>query len=265
MAESANAGSIYAGFLMVPSVRSEHAGGRCGCWGFRFWRAFLSGDASVPKSVRNAREYIPRTPFEDRTGTKIVTVLSIFGDVWSDDDGSVVRNLQLRQADLDELLPAALAAGGTRQGVSSHGDPESDRELPDAADDEDDLDDDEDDSELDDVQCAPQYAKMTEKRVAVGEPVCAIGTYDEMRRGLIPPGRSRSPNRLICGSAAASGAESARNGSAAPYRRAAGTGDPPWSRLRRDSSRIAIQRRPTTEVDESTDSRAVSSTWARCV
>jgi len=36
--------------------------------------------------------------------------------------------------------------------------------------------------------------------VAVGEPVCAVGIYNEMRRGLLPPGRGRTPNRLLRGS-----------------------------------------------------------------
>ena len=170
--ESANSGSIYAGFLMAPSVIRTRRG-EMRLLGFPVLEGVAERLCVGSESVRHAREYISRTPFEDRTGTKMVTVLSIFGDVWSDDDGNVVRNLQLCQADLDELLPAALAAGNVRS--------ESDLASLDA-------DDAGDDEELDDVQYSPQCAKMTEKRVAVGAQVCAIGTYDEMRRGLIPPG-----------------------------------------------------------------------------
>ena len=43
--------------------------------------------------------------------------------------------------------------------------------------------------------------KMTEKRVNIGDKVCAVGTYNELQQGLLPKGRGSTPNRLIRGSA----------------------------------------------------------------
>jgi hypothetical protein len=42
---------------------------------------------------------------------------------------------------------------------------------------------------------------MTEKRIDVGDEVCVIGTYNELRRGLLPAARGRQANRLFRGSA----------------------------------------------------------------
>jgi hypothetical protein len=77
---------------------------------------------------------------------------------------------------------------------------------------EEDLDEDEDDefefededdfnSEGEVGHSSPDIPRMTEKRVGIGVEVCAIGIYNEMRRGLLPAARGRQPNRLFRGSA----------------------------------------------------------------
>ncbi len=66
----------------------------------------------------------------------------------------------------------------------------------------DDLEDADDEDELEEnVRGVDQeIPRMTEKRVRVGEKVCAIGIYDEVRMGLCPPQGSTKPNRLLKGS-----------------------------------------------------------------
>jgi hypothetical protein len=151
------------------------------------------------------------TPFEDRAGLKMVTVLSIFGDVWNDDDGLVQRNIKLSKAEPQEIFPLEFDQDLARldQWEAEHPDDLADAANEDEQDQGEDANDSsdgeiegcEDDDEDRAFAVTAALPKMTEKRVDVGEQVCAIGVYNEMRRGLLPPGRGRTPNRLIRGSA----------------------------------------------------------------
>ncbi len=149
------------------------------------------------------------TPFEDRAGLKFVGVLSVFNEVWSDDDGLVRKNLKLSKADPLEIFPPTLDEALARPEKWEAEHPEQLAYEADAtaeADDdgdEDDRDEDGDDFENEQDEEVLTFAipKMTEKRVGVGEQVCVIGVYHEMNRGLLPPAGSGKPNRLIRGSA----------------------------------------------------------------
>ena len=189
-------GSDYAGFLMTPCVVRSIAGD-VRLLGFPILEGFDDRSCYGSAAARNARDFLTSTPFEDRAGLKMVTVLSIFGEVWSDDDGLVQKNVKLSKADPHEIFPLEFDQDLARleEWEAEHPD-----DLADAAD-EDEEEEGEDDDEDRAFAMTAAFPKMTEKRVDVGEQVCAIGVYNEMRRGLLPPGRGRTPNRLIRGSA----------------------------------------------------------------
>jgi hypothetical protein len=196
--EQENVGSDFAGFLMTPCVIRSRLGD-VRLLGFPILEGFESYPCHGYAAARNARKFLETTPFEDRSGLKVVSVLSVFSEVWSDDDGFVQKNLRLSKVALDSLFP-----------------PESNAELDRLATEETEryaaMDDDEDEEELDDENFdenlddelgeapARDTPRLTEKKVYVGDEVCAIGVYNEMKRGLLPP-KGRQPNRLLRGSA----------------------------------------------------------------
>jgi hypothetical protein len=155
-------------------------------------------------AARNAREFITSTSFEDHAGLKMVRVLSVFGDVWSDDDGLVRKNIKLSKTDPQEIFPPEFDEDLARreQWEAEHPDRLDEEERDEAEEDADfdggEIEGSEDDEDGEDA-LTTDLPKMTEKRVGVGEQVCAVGVYNEMRRGLLPPGRGRTPNRLIRG------------------------------------------------------------------
>ncbi|MCI0362006.1 MAG: ankyrin repeat domain-containing protein [Planctomycetaceae bacterium] len=250
-----NTGSDFAGFLMVPSVvRSQQAEVRI--LGFPIVEGFRETVASDYASARRAIDYLTTREFESRTGVKIVTVLGVFEDVWSDEDGLVEKNIRLGTVSLPDLFPPELEAAIDREtqaaaeraagaDAATPGeddllnrederldriealDPSADEDDEAAEDDFEDDDEDEDDDDEDDLEdeddfedenedeneddledeelAGPSSAdipRMTEKRIDVAAQVCVVGVYNEMKRGLAPPGRGRHPNRLFCGSAA---------------------------------------------------------------
>ncbi len=231
-----NTGSDFAGFLMVPSVvRGPHAEVRI--LGFPIIEGFSESACPGYAAARRAIDFLTTREFESRTGVKMVTVLGVFGELWSDEDGHVEKNIRLGTVSLPDLFPPeleaaidrelALQAQGTAEpsaGVAAAGMDEDERlERMEALEEDDDAigeefedeneefvdeDDDEDDDDFDDDDFAsedssrPDIPRMTEKLVPIGVEVCAIGIYDEMRRGLLPPRGSRHPNRLFRGSAA---------------------------------------------------------------
>lgn len=182
---SGNTGSDYAGFLMTPCV-VRGPQGEVKLLGYPLLEGFPEQRVPSYLGVRHAREYLTTHEFEDRSGAKIVTVLSVFGEVWTDDDGSVTKNMRLSNLPLEELFPAEYDHNATQE-------PEEE---------DFDNDDEEDDDEEEDGQLGVKalMPKLVEKRVHVGEAVCVIGVYDELRRGLLPASSS-SPNRLFRGTA----------------------------------------------------------------
>jgi hypothetical protein len=212
-----NTGSDFAGFLMVPSViRSESRAIKL--LGYPVLEDFGDLPATSYAAARRAIDFLTTREFEDRTGLKMVTVLSVFGDVWSDEDGYVEKNIRLGKVPLTKLFPPELEGEIDRQmglsgdAVSSPLSGDEDKLDDEREQEDDELDDEELDDELDEdddtadelaTSARPEIPRMTEKRVAVGESVCAIGIYNELRGGLLPPRGSTQPNRLIRGSAEA--------------------------------------------------------------
>ncbi len=176
--DNPNSGSDYAGFLMVPSAIHTPLGD-VRLLGFPLIEGFAEQRCTSPEAVRNAREFLSTYEFEDRTGMKFVKVLAVFGQIWSDDDGLVQKNMQFRTITVDELFPPDHLQAESSDLAQADGDETSDEEP------------------------TTQWPipKMVERLVPVGEHVCAIGIYDEMRRGLVPPPCSTKPNRLLRGTA----------------------------------------------------------------
>jgi hypothetical protein len=177
--DNPNSGSDYAGFLMVPSAIHTPLGD-VRLLGFPLIEDFSETRCTSPKAVRNAREFLTTHEFEDRTGMKFVKVLAVFGQIWSDDDGLVQKNMQFSKISVDELFPPHHLQTEPNDQLSRPGGDEASDEEP-----------------------TPRWSipKLVEKLVPVGEQVCAIGIYDEMRRGLVPPPGSTKPNRLLRGTA----------------------------------------------------------------
>lgn len=205
-----SAGSDFVGFLMTPCViRSPQ--GDVKLLGFPVLEGYpdLYCDGFVAAS--NGYQFLKGTEFENRTGLRMATILSVFDDVWSDDDGLVQKNIRLGNVTVESLFPLDLL-----QDLAARDEARLLKEGPDMDDEEEDEDDEEeldeddedadeegDDDDLDEDFSKPfaVIPKMTEKRVAIGETVCVIGTYNELQRGLLPKRGGSTPNRLIRGSA----------------------------------------------------------------
>ncbi|MFN0019521.1 MAG: hypothetical protein ACKVP0_14775 [Pirellulaceae bacterium] len=206
-----SAGSDFAGFLMTPCVVRSHQGD-VKLLGFPVLEGYPDLLCDGFTAASNGYQFLRGTEFEDRTGLKLVTILSVFDEVWSDDDGLVQKNMRLGKVTADSLFPLDLLqdlaardeARLLKQGPDmDDADEEDEEEDEDLAEDEGDDEAEEDDGELDEDFSQPfaVLPKMTEKRVAVGETVCVIGIYNELQRGLLPKKGSSTPNRLIRGSA----------------------------------------------------------------
>jgi hypothetical protein len=192
--DQSNAGSDFAGFLMTPCVvRSRQGDVRL--LGFPVLEGFEEEHCAGYAAGRNARQFLKATQFEDRAGLKVASVLSVFGEVWTDDDGLVDKNLRLSKIDPQSLFPAESDAELEHLAKLEA---EPSEEIDEA---DDDLDDSDSDGDLPDASFS--LPRMTEKRVAPGEEVCAVGVYRANRRGLLPSPGSTQVNRLLRGSAAA--------------------------------------------------------------
>lgn len=196
-----SAGSDFVGFLMTPCViRSQQ--GDVKLLGFPVLEGYPDLVCDGFLAASNGYQFLKGTEFENRTGLKMVTILSVFDDVWSDEDGLVQKNIRLGNVTVESLFPLDLL-----QDLAARDEARLLKEGPDIDDEEkeeeeEDLDEDDDD-DLDEDFSKPfaVIPKMTEKRVAVGETVCVIGTYNELQRGLLPKRGGSTPNRLIRGSA----------------------------------------------------------------
>jgi hypothetical protein len=215
-------GSDFAGFLMVPIVIPSKAGD-VKLLGFPLIEGFPDLGHNSFDAARRAIDFLTTREFDERTGIKIVTVLGVFDDLWADEDGFVEKNIRIGKISLPDLFPPELEAAIDAQlqadaekaaapaGVNpstAAADPASEDELDDEEfDDEDELDEDDeidDEEDWEDDQLAtlpPTVPRMMEKRVHIGQEVCAIGRYDAMRGGLVPTRGSTTPNRLIRGTA----------------------------------------------------------------
>ncbi len=101
--DNSNSGSDYAGFLMVPCV-IRTANGDVRLLGFPIVEGFEEEPCYSYTAARNAREFLRTTEFEDRTGLMVVSVLTVFGEVWADDDGFVQKNMRLGKVAMTDLF-----------------------------------------------------------------------------------------------------------------------------------------------------------------
>lgn len=195
--DNKNSGSDYAGFLMTPcAIRTQF--GEVRLLGFPILEEFPEQLCDSVIAAGHAREFLKSREFEDRTGLKIVSVLSVFGEVWSDDDGLVQKNMRFGKVTLDELFPPSLDEDLRKMAQLEKKYPQ--RIAPQESKEEEDEREAENEHD-DDVHIATEVPKMVEKRVHVGDDVCAIGIYNELKRGLLPPRGSTTPNRLLRGTA----------------------------------------------------------------
>ncbi|MCA9014735.1 MAG: hypothetical protein KDA77_05315 [Planctomycetaceae bacterium] len=211
--------SDFAGFLMTPcAIRTEQGDVRL--LGYPILEDIPDVVCSGFDAAKNGFEFLNRTEFENRTGLKMVTILSVFGEVWSDDDGAVQKNMQLRNIQPEELFTLQLFEQllQQKQAPRDHRESEPEKRPQNREDDssEDDWSDENRDAQSEDVSeqedefddelasddIAFSYStlpRMTEKRIDVGESVCLIGKFSEMQQGLLPEPGSSHPNRLIRG------------------------------------------------------------------
>src|SRR5262245_44497610 len=188
-AENSNPGSDFAGFLMNPCVIRGQTG-ELRLLGFPNLVGFGERTCRGSQAVQNAREFFAGNQFEDFSGLKLVTVFSAIKSAWSDDDGLVRKNLRLCKTTPQSLLPPPAEA---ESDVSNRPLSPADVAMDDspAVDRDEDEDDDDLDDEGPDVSAGPARGGtplLKEKRVKVGENVCAIGIYSGERRGLVPGG-----------------------------------------------------------------------------
>lgn len=205
-------GFDYGGFLMTPSViRTPQGDVRL--LGFPILEGFVDCKHDSCDAALHAVEFLSNHEFEDRSGIRIVSMFSLFGELWSDDDGCVEKNVRFSHAKVDELFPADLLSEMERRlGIEPDGGNDASRadsqdELGSEGEWEDDVEPehsaDEVGDELSEKESVarPRLPRMRELTVPVGIQVCAMGHYDAARRGLCPPPKSNAPNRLLLGSA----------------------------------------------------------------
>lgn len=188
-----NTASDFAGFLMTP-CKIETSWGDVRLLGFPMIDDVVADGFLTSNSILNAREFLESTDFEDRTGLKVVSILSVFSEVWSDDDGSVTKNMRLTHVPIDQVVPFGCETDLMTIEQAAALDAEQGH-------DDEDEDEDEGDFTEEDRVFGP-LPKLVEKRVEPGEQVVVFGIYNEARRGLLPPKGSMSVNRLKRGTAA---------------------------------------------------------------
>ena len=195
-------GSDFVGFLMNPCV-VRGAMGDLRLLGFPNLVGFGERLCSSGEAQQNGRTFLQSTEFEDMSGLKMMSVFSAIKAAWTDDDGLVRKNVRLTLKTPQQLYPEAAAqAEGVQQPVRT---PEAEFEAsahdatPDDLEDEDDELTEEELAELDaeiDGEIAEERTHygpagrliLKEKRVKVGEQVCAFGIYSGEKLGLVPGG-----------------------------------------------------------------------------
>jgi hypothetical protein len=195
-------GADFAGFLMNPCV-VRSAFGDMRLLGFPNLVKVGWRNCHYPAVADNARAFLLGTEFDNLSGIKLVSVFSAIKSAWTDDDGIVQKHLRLTKKTPQEILPELehAQAGSTPPAVSPEGTVE--QNVPEDDFDDDDLDGDddlaEDDDDFedtidyesmdDDPDLAPtSWILFKEKRVKIGDKVCAFGIYSGDKRGLVPGG-----------------------------------------------------------------------------
>lgn len=200
--EDAKTGSDLAGFLMTPSeIRT--GSGNFKLLGFPVLEEGNSHTLKSYTAARRARDFVSNTQFEDISGLRLVNVFGAIQDAWTDEDGQVEKNLQLKKVNPQALFPDDLEAVWQEiHGEKPINEPEvgeiTDAEIEEDEEDEIDDDDDESDDEGPAIPYIP-IPTLKENRVEAGAQVCVIGKYDELRRGIRPVGSGMAAIRLIRG------------------------------------------------------------------
>ena len=189
-------GSDFAGFLMNPCTVRGIAG-ETRLLGFPNLVGFGERVCTGGEVLQNAREFFTTTQFEDYSGVKLVSVFSAITSAWLDDDGLVRKNIRLGKTKPEDLIPPSTEAqtdvesaakesaeSEIADNLEAH---DEDFDEEDFGEDDDDFDD-EDLEGLDDRYFPSRMPLLKEKRVKIGEKVCAIGIYSGERRGLVPGG-----------------------------------------------------------------------------
>jgi hypothetical protein len=186
-------GADFAGFLMNPCVvRSMF--GELRLLGFPHlfrvgWKHHQDSAA-----LTKAKEFLLGTEFEDLSGVRLLNVFSAIKSAWMDDDGLLRKNLRLTSKSPQEIY-----AANNRSDLTAGNE---DEDLPDEEFDADEEDDDDEwkdpeefaeavdryESKDDNLTWATSGMLLREKRVKVGEKVCAFGIYRAEKRGLVPGG-----------------------------------------------------------------------------
>jgi hypothetical protein len=142
--------------------------------------------------MQNASNFFTTADLEDYSGVKLISVFSAITSAWQDDDGLVRKNLRLGKTKPENLFPPitdqAVSDTEVEDGPFDDDDEELDDDEEDHDGEEDDIGGDADLDGMDDPYFPAGIPLLKEKRVKVGEKVCAIGVYSGQRQGLIPGG-----------------------------------------------------------------------------
>jgi hypothetical protein len=174
-------GSDFTGFLMNPCVVRSRMGD-VRLLGFPNLAGFDERTCGGTAAALRAREFLATSQFEDYSGLKLVTVVSAIKDAWTDDDGLVRKNIRLCKLPPEAVVPTDLTLDPAEATAAETSSIDEDIDEMD--------EEDGDDFETDDIEPSAERSLplLKEKRVAVGEKVCAIGIYDGQKRGLVPGG-----------------------------------------------------------------------------
>jgi hypothetical protein len=202
--DDAKKGSDLAGFLMTPSEIHTQSG-KIKVLGFPVLEEERKTTLSSFTAARRARDFVSRTQFEDISGLRLLNAFGAIQDAWTDEDGRVEKNLQLKKVDPQKLFPDDLEAAWQqihREMPSADEDDEEELEDDDLDADSEDDDDDLDEDDSSESLSAVQLPTLIENRIEAGDKVCVIGKYDEMQRGIRPTGAGMQALRLIRGDVA---------------------------------------------------------------
>jgi hypothetical protein len=205
-------GSYYSGFMMIPcAIHTEH--GPVPLLGFPLVEKYTETLRRDPQSSLNAREFLRNTTFEDRSGLKFVSIMSIFGELWSDADGMIFKNMRFTKKTIDELYPPEmlerLQQGAALETIQSSEIDHANDDLADKDIDDEEFDDDVIEKDANDpaVQQNATLAlqsppRLMEKYVPINDEVTVFGVYQELTGGIGPKSRGGKPSRLFRRSAA---------------------------------------------------------------
>ena len=185
-------GADFAGFLMNPCfILSPFSEARV--LGFPNLVRVGWKNHQTPEDLARAREFLLAAEIEDLSGLRLLNVFSAIKSAWLDDDGLVRKNLRLTRTTPQQIY----AASDAQKEEPQQDDPDDEFDDDDFADDED-TEGEETPEEfarsvdryqaMDDQFVSTSTMLLKEKRVKVGEKVCAFGIYRAVRRGLVPGG-----------------------------------------------------------------------------